>query len=113
MAAVPVVIERRYNGPPDSGHGGWSAGQAALQLDAPVAEVTLRRPPPLETPLDVVPAPEGVELRDGEAVVLAARAVSLALDGPPPAGLEAAAKASARFAWLHEHPFPTCFGCGP
>src|SRR5215213_4316915 len=47
-----VVIERRFNGPPDSGHGGYSAGRAAALVDGP-AEVTLRRPPPLETPLTV------------------------------------------------------------
>src|SRR5215207_7781066 len=47
----PVVIARRFNGPPDSGHGGYSAGCAGVLVDAPAAEVTLRRPPPPETPL--------------------------------------------------------------
>ena len=30
-----------------------------------------------------------------------------------PSGATAAAAASARFAWRDDHPFPTCFGCGP
>ena len=35
MEGMPVVIERRFNGPPGSGHGGWSAGRAAALVDAP------------------------------------------------------------------------------
>jgi hypothetical protein len=114
MEGMPVVIERRFNGPPGSGHGGWSAGQAAALVDGPAAEVTLLRPPPLETPLEVARGADGaVELRDGAQPVLSARPVALALDGPPPVDLETARSASARFAWQHDHPFPTCFGCGP
>jgi hypothetical protein len=64
-----VVIARRFNGPPGSGHGGWSAGQVGLLLDEPVAEVTLRRPPPLETPLIVQRRDGTAALLDGDAVV--------------------------------------------
>src|SRR5215210_7740547 len=83
MPGVPVVIERRYNGPPDSGHGGWSAGQAAVLTGAPVVEVTLRRPPPLERALSVVRvAPDGARPaeRDPRA--------SGGLEPGAPAGLE-------------------------
>ena len=31
----PVVIARRFNGPPGSGHGGYSAGCAGVLVDAP------------------------------------------------------------------------------
>jgi hypothetical protein len=109
----PVVIARRFNGPPGSGHGGWSAGQAALLVDGPVAEVTLRRPPPLETPLTVLRHDGGAALVDGDETVAEARPAALAVDGPAPVGVEEAAAAAARFAWKHDHPFPTCFGCGP
>ncbi len=109
----PVVIARRFNGPPGSGHGGYSAGCAGVLVDAPAAEVTLRRPPPLETPLAVVRGEGGVALLDGEDVVAEARAADLAVAGPPPVGLDEAAAAAERFAWEHDHPFPTCFGCGP
>jgi hypothetical protein len=115
MEGMPVVIERRFNGPPNSGHGGWSAGRAAAQVDGRAAEVTLLRPPPLETPLEVAPGADGgVELRDADGPVLAARAAAaLALDGPPAVDAATARAASERFAWKHDHPFPTCFGCGP
>src|SRR5689334_8140503 len=48
-------IESRYNGPTGSGNGGWSAGVFAAEAGGtgPV-EVTLRRPPPLETELRLV-----------------------------------------------------------
>lgn len=108
-----VVIERRFNGPPGSGHGGYSAGCAGTLVDAPAVEVTLRRPPPLETPLAVVRRDRGAALVDGGGVVAEAHAAELHVSGPPPASLEQAAAAAERFAWAHDHPFPTCFGCGP
>ena len=109
----PVVIARRFNGPPGSGHGGYSAGCAGVLVEAPAAAVTLRRPPPLETPLAVERRDGAVALSDGGGVVAEARAAELSVAGPPPVGVEEAAAASERFAWEHDHPFPTCFGCGP
>jgi hypothetical protein len=109
----PVVIARRFNGPPGSGHGGYSAGCAGVLVEAPAVEVTLRRPPPLETPLAVARRDGAVALTDGGEVVAEARAASLSVAGPPPVGVDEAAAASKQFAWEHDHPFPTCFGCGP
>ena len=51
-----VMIPRRFNGPPDSGNGGYSCGVVAALLDAPAVEVTLRAPPPLERELRDRPA---------------------------------------------------------
>jgi hypothetical protein len=107
------VIAPRFNGPPGSGHGGYSAGCAAGLVEAPVVEVTLRRPPPLGVELGVERSDGGAALVDGEGVVAAARPAQLQVEPPPPVDLDAAAEASARFAWVHDHPFPTCFGCGP
>jgi hypothetical protein len=108
-----VVIARRFNGPPGSGHGGYSAGSAGVLVDAAAAEVTLRRPPPLETPLDVRRRDGGVALVDGAEVIAEARPAELSVAGPAPVTLDEAAAASERFSWLHDHPFPSCFGCGP
>ena len=114
MRSVTVTIAARFNGPPTSGHGGYSAGCAAGLLGGATAEVTLRRPPPLETPLTVARGDDGgAALLDGEHVVAEARPAALDVPGREPVGVAAAAAASARFAWLHDHPFPTCFGCGP
>jgi hypothetical protein len=112
MPSMPVIAPR-FNGPPGSGHGGYSAGCAAVLVDAPAVEVTLRRPPPLGVELAVRRDDGGAALVAGEGVVVAARPATLDVEAPAPVDLEAAAEASARFAWLHDHPFPTCFGCGP
>jgi hypothetical protein len=109
----PVVIGRRFNGPPGSGHGGYSAGCAGTLVEAPAVEVTLRRPPPLETPLAVVRRDGGAVLMHAGEVIAEARAAALELSGPAPATVDEAVSASERFAWEHDHPFPSCFGCGP
>ena len=117
MRGVDVVIDPRFNGPPDSGHGGYCAGRAAALVEpAPggAVEVTLRRPVPLATPLAVAEHGDGaVELTAGGELVMAARPVP-APDGAPPVVDVAGARAAADpVGWADGHPFPTCFGCGP
>jgi hypothetical protein len=109
----PVVIPRRFNGPPGTAHGGYAAGRAAAFVGGPAAEVTLRRPPPLEKPLRVARRNAGAALVRGAQVVAEVRPVELDVSGPEPVGVEEATAASAQFAWHHDHPFPGCFGCGP
>lgn len=107
-----VFIDPRYNGPPRSGQGGYSAAVAALPLDGAVA-VDLRRPVPLERPLQrLVFEDRRVELRDGDTLVAEARPASIALQAPPAPGWEESVKAAARYPGFEFHPFDTCFGCG-
>ena len=104
-----VRIPARFNGPPDSGHGGYSAGVFAAQLeDGPVA-VSLRAPPPLETDLEVVTVEGGVEIRDGETLVATVERAVPAEDPPGPVDPPVAAAAERP---QEHHPFPTCYGCG-
>jgi hypothetical protein len=110
---VAVVIDPQFNGPPGSGHGGYSCGCAAALVEGPCAEVTLRRPPPIGVPMDVARDGEVASLVHDGSVVASARPAVLELDGPEPVGLDLERDASTRFAWQHDHPFPTCFGCGP
>ena len=56
------TIDPRFNGPPGSGNGGYACGLVAGLLGGP-AEVTLRLPPPLGTPLRW----DGERLLDGDA----------------------------------------------
>jgi hypothetical protein len=115
-----MIIGREFNGPPRSGHGGYSAGLVASQLDAggdlggdEVAEVSLRRPPPLETPLRVARSEHGIEVYDGDQLV--ADASPVRLEDPPPSGVgyDEAVAAAAAYAGFVDHPFPTCYACGP
>lgn len=74
----------------------------------------LRRPPPLERPLDVVPTGEGVELRDGdELVALAVHESGPPWEPPGPVDLATARAAEATYPGHRSHPFPNCFSCGP
>jgi len=112
-----VIIDRRFHGPPDSGNGGYVCGLLA-GLIAPAGEatveVTLRKPPPLETPLDVARRDGGrAVLLDGEAVVAEAALASVELDVPEPVTFEEAVAASKSYLWFRDHPFPTCLVCGP
>jgi hypothetical protein len=77
------------------------------------AEVTLRRPPPLERPLTVMRNPAGLVLLDGDTTIAEARPAALELEPPPCPGLAAAADAAGHYHGLEEHAFPSCFVCGP
>ncbi len=116
MPTLPAIeVPARFNGPPGSGNGGYSAGLLAAQVDAPAVEVTLRAPPPLERPLTIEQRDDVTVALDGDAVVLEARPVELDLVAPDPAGLDAAIAADARSGFRDRdvHPFPTCVVCGP
>lgn len=110
----PIIIDKRYCGPPNSGNGGYVCGRLARHIPG-AAEVTLRAPPPLGKPLDTIATDDGTwELRDGAKVIATGRAASVEF-----ARLETASFKEACAAELltpvepHEHPLPTCFVCGP
>jgi hypothetical protein len=107
-----MIVPGRYNGPADSGNGGYTCGLVAEILGG-VAEVTLRLPPPLDRELEVVRNDGHLEIRDGEALVAEAEPAALDLDVPAPVSVEEAAAASARYAGFVHHAYDTCFVCGP
>jgi hypothetical protein len=109
-----VRIPARFAGPPDMANGGVIA--ATLAGHGP-AEVTIRRPVPVEAHLSVVDG----RLVQGEEVLAEARALGwdeadaleeLAREAPR-VSFDAAREAAARTPLVEHHPFPTCFGCGP
>jgi len=107
-----LVIPARCNGPLESGNGGYSAGLAASRLGGPV-EVTLRRPVPLDTPLDLVVEGDGARVLDaGGTIAEARRAPDFEPEVPEPVGLERAREASRRYRGREEGPFSRCFVCG-
>lgn len=108
-----VVIERRFCGPPDSGNGGYVCGVLAAHFDGP-AEVTLWKPPPLETPMAVIGGEGGtVQLMHGDEVIAEAKAGQLDLLPPAPVSWDEASQAAINFIGFEKHPFPGCFVCGP
>jgi hypothetical protein len=119
----PLLVPARFRGPNSSGNGGYTAGLLAERIanhpdlppDCPVVEVTLRRPPPLDTDLLVQHVLESrtTRLLDGETLVAEGRCTAedlVAVDDVSPAR---AAEAMAAYPGLRSHPFPHCFSCGP
>jgi hypothetical protein len=114
--AETITIEPRFNGPPDSGNGGYSCGRLARFVDAAAVEVTLRLPPAIGRPLEVERGGNGTaRLLDGDAIVAEAQPVDIPLDAPPAVDPSDAAEAERDSPFLEAdmHPFPTCFVCGP
>jgi hypothetical protein len=110
-----LTIPARFNGPPGSANGGYTCGRVAEVVGAEAVEVSLRKPPPLEQPLEVVRDGERVELRDGDTLVAEGHPIELLLEVPDavPHGEVAAAEEAGREIWTAEHPFPSCVVCGP
>jgi hypothetical protein len=110
-----ITIPARFNGPPGSANGGYTCGRVAQLMGAEEVEVSLRTPPPLERPLEVVRDGERVELRDGDSLVAEAEPTELHFDVPDavPRDKVAAAELRGRERWTAKHPFPTCVVCGP
>jgi hypothetical protein len=111
-SADTFEIERRFRGPESSGNGGYSAGRVAAFVAADTVEVTLRLPPPLETPLRVEQN-GGVRVFAGDGLVAEARPAELDLALPEALSYaDATALANAQPP-DPDHPFPGCFVCGP
>lgn len=112
-----LVVESRHNGPPGSGNGGWTSGLIAAHFDAPdapIPEVTLLKPPPLETPLRVIHTDEGLRLTDPSGTLIAtARPRVAPIEAVPGVPREEAIEATDRYPGHGQHHFPTCFVCGP
>lgn len=113
MSAGSISVPARFNGPLDSGQGGYSAGVAAGLVGGAV-EATLRRPVPLDTELAVARDDQGtVRILDGETLVVEARPTpELDVDVPPPVTPEEARRASAGYRGVRDGPFSRCFVCG-
>jgi hypothetical protein len=93
-----VTVPSRFNGPPTSGQGGYACALLAAHLEGPAA-VSLRRPIPLDEPLEIRAAQDEITREESgaaEAPNAAARAAVRASAGsgelvaevtaaPPPA----------------------------
>jgi hypothetical protein len=113
-----ITVGRRFCGPDSSGNGGYTAGLVAEaflrdQRQRGAVEVTLRRPPPLESPLEARRTHGTLAVHHGEALVAEARAGDLTGEPVEAVSLGDARDAETTYAGLSSHPFPRCFTCGP
>jgi hypothetical protein len=110
--SASLVIPAEFNGPMESGNGGYSAGAIAAFLDGPAA-VSLRRPVPLDRPLEVAVGDGVARVLDGDALIAEAEAApSFEVETPEPVDLGAAREASTGYRGLFDGPFSRCFVCG-
>lgn len=107
-----LTIDVRFMGPAGSGNGGYVCGRLAAYVEADVARVSLRRPPPLERELTVEKHAGGAALSHGADLVAEATSGSFADAAVPPVSYDDALAAESAYQGLGHHPFPTCFVCG-
>lgn len=114
--AVPEAfsVPRRFNGPLDSGNGGYFSGMVAGFVEGVAAEVSLRAPVPLDTRLDVDRETDGsVRVSNGSVLIAEANALAgLDLEVPAPVSPEQARLAAASYRGLSDGVFSCCFVCG-
>jgi hypothetical protein len=112
VAAMQITFPRHFRGPLTSANGGYACGRLAAFVEADEVEVTLRLPPPLDRPLEVVRDGDAVRLLDGEALVAEARPAPVAVDALEPVSLEDAERSRERHVreWTSE--FGECYVCG-
>ena len=65
---IEFQIDARFNGPPNSGNGGYVAGKIAEIVGGP-CEVTLRKPPPLDKTLILRRIDEGGEVLSDDTLI--------------------------------------------
>lgn len=111
-----VRIDARFCGPPGTGHGGYVSGVVAAKIGADSgagAEITLRRPVPLDRILRVERPEQGhVTIHDDDVLIAEATTAVLDLDIPEAPSLAQSEDAARRYFGLGWHPYPQCFACG-
>jgi hypothetical protein len=106
------MFPARFNGPPGSANGGYACGVIAQQVPSHLVEVTLRRPPPLDTTLFVerTAAQYSVQLNSGDIIAVAEPVGEPITADPVVIDIPAEAPSALPD---DRHPFRTCFTCGP
>lgn len=109
---MEIMFPRHYRGPLASANGGYACGRLAAFVDADEVEVTLRLPPPLDRPLGVEHAADGVRLLDGDVLVAETRAAPVEVQAPAPVSVEVAEESRERHVRGWSPDFNECFVCG-
>ncbi|MEO8557543.1 MAG: hypothetical protein ABI439_00660 [Rhodospirillales bacterium] len=115
MAFEPIVVARRFHGPPDSGNGGYVSGLLGVRAArlGQAAEVTLRAPIPLDRPLQLQREGDHLALNDGTTPIATAKpAGDFRLDVPVLPSWNEAVACSQHGGSGVESEFHQCFVCG-
>ena len=97
-----IAIDRRFRGPPMSANGGYVCGLVANAIGGS-GEVTLRAPPPLDQPLEIVQGADGsVELRNAQTLLATGRQARVDVAEIPVASFAEAEDAASRSLYSDE-----------
>src|SRR5262245_46645389 len=108
-----IHIASRFNGPPESGNGGYSCGLIARTIGQPV-RVRLQQPVPLNQDLVIEPGAAGQwEVHAGSELIATAAIHEVKAEVPQAPSWVEAFGASQHYAGFAAHNFPSCFTCGP
>jgi len=107
-----MIINRRFNGPPNSGNGGYVAGLLAKEIGGTV-QVTLLKPPPLNEELELVSDEVGCALMKNKQIIAKAVVSSVTIKPPVIPSMADAVLCETRYPGFDRHIFPECFVCGP
>ncbi|MBX6371178.1 MAG: hypothetical protein IRZ02_02830 [Acidothermus sp.] len=115
------ILREGTEGNPTASSSPAPSGEAARANDPPEAiqatdrtiEVWIHRPVPLQKPLGAVLVGGDVELRDGTELLATARPGEIRDPPPRPVDWTTADAARSRYRGIVDHPFPTCYVCGP
>ena len=109
-----INIKSWFQGPTDSGQGGWTAHRFVRAISEPVT-VAVKRPIPLEVDLTITAAEHGWHLiypREPDQPFMVATMWTPDYAKTDPVSLADAADARTRFPLHDDHPVPVCFSCG-
>ncbi len=115
MESHTVIIPARFCGPPASGNGGYTCALLAEAIGS-TSEITLRKPIPIERELQIVPrdGSRGALLKDAETLIAEGEPIEWSpLPRRQALAFEDAVQAAQGSPAFRNHPFPTCFVCGP
>jgi acyl-coenzyme A thioesterase PaaI-like protein len=107
-----LIVAQRFNGPPQSAHGGYICGLIAAATGANV-RVRLYRPPPLATEFEISERPpDEWRVTYGKDTIATATRTSVRVQVPAPPNYLQAMDASLHFPGLKKEVFSDCFVCG-
>jgi hypothetical protein len=107
-----LVVQHRFNGPPQSAHGGYICGLIAAATGANV-RVRLYRPPPLDTAFTITARPpDEWRVVDGKDTIATAVRTEVRVNVPSPPSYVDAMDASLHFPGFKKEVFAECFVCG-
>ena len=112
MLLETVTVPARFSGPPNSGNGGYTCALLARHIGNP-AEVTLRKPVPIGRAMQITRDHDSYSLLNADLIIAEGKPTSIVVDLPKPVTYIEAQAAAENSPAFKDHPFPTCFVCGP